>query len=62
MGRTWVSGHADPKIGVIMVTASPDLIGRADLERDVPHEIAHIMVYQATRAGYDRMPVWLDEG
>ena len=62
MGRNWVSGHADPKIGVIMVTASPDLIGRADLERDVPHEIAHIMVYQATRAGYDRMPVWLDEG
>jgi len=62
MGRNWVSGHADPKIGVVMVTASPDLIGRADLERDVPHELAHIMIYQATVAGYDRMPVWLDEG
>jgi len=62
IGRNWVSGHADPKIGVVMVTASPDLIGRADLERDVPHEIAHIMIYQATRAGYERMPVWLDEG
>jgi hypothetical protein len=61
-GRNWVGGHADPKIGVVMVTASPDLIGRADLERDVPHEVAHIMIYQATRAGYDRMPVWLDEG
>ena len=62
IGRNWVSGHADPKIGVVMVAASPDVIGRADLERDVPHELAHIMVYQATRAGYDRMPVWLDEG
>lgn len=62
IGRNWVSGHADPKIGAVMVSASPDLMGRADLERDVPHEIAHIMIYQATRAGYDRMPVWLDEG
>ncbi|MBI5080235.1 MAG: hypothetical protein HZB17_02875 [Chloroflexi bacterium] len=62
IGRTWVSGYADPKIGVVMVAASPDLIGRSDLERDVPHELAHIMIYQATRSGYDRMPVWLDEG
>jgi hypothetical protein len=61
-GRTWVSGHADPQLGVVMVIASPDLFGRTSLERDIPHELGHVMIYQLTLAGYDHMPVWLDEG
>ena len=61
-GRTWVGGHADPALGVVLVAASPDANGLLSLQRDLPHELTHVMVYQAVGAGYDRMPVWLDEG
>ncbi len=61
-GRTWVGGHADPALGVVLVAASPDANGLLTLRHDLPHELTHVMVYQAVGAGYDRMPVWLDEG
>ncbi|MEK7277458.1 MAG: peptidase MA family metallohydrolase [Chloroflexota bacterium] len=61
-GRTWVGGHADPALGVVLVAASPDANGLLSLQHDLPHELTHVMVYQAVGAGYDRMPVWLDEG
>ncbi len=61
-GRTWVGGHADPALGVVLVAASPDAGGLLALRHDLPHELTHVMVYQVVGAGYDRMPVWLDEG
>jgi hypothetical protein len=32
------------------------------MKRDIPHELTHLLVYQATGAGYARVPRWLDEG
>jgi hypothetical protein len=61
-GRTWVGGHADPELGVVLVTAAPGPEAVINLERDLPHELAHVMVYQIVGPGYDRMPRWLDEG
>ncbi|MBI5292553.1 MAG: hypothetical protein HY872_11815, partial [Chloroflexi bacterium] len=61
-GREWVGGHADPALGVVLVAASPDPSGISGLDRDLPHELAHVMIYQAVGPGYDKMPVWLDEG
>jgi hypothetical protein len=61
-GRTWVAGHADPSLGVVLVYSSPDPIGLLELENTLSHELTHVMVYQIVGPGYSRMPVWLDEG
>ncbi len=61
-GRKWVAGHADPSLGVVLGYASPDPIGLLELENTLSHELTHVMVYQIVGPGYNRMPVWLDEG
>lgn len=61
-GRKWVAGHADPSLGVVLVYSSPDPIGLLELENTLSHELTHVMVYQIVGPGYNRMPVWLDEG
>jgi hypothetical protein len=61
-GRTWVGGHADPSLGVVLVYGSDDPFELIRLENDLSHELAHVMLYQVVGPNYDRMPVWLDEG
>jgi Peptidase MA superfamily len=61
-GRTWVGGHADPTLGVVMIYGAPDQFELVRLESDLSHELAHVLVYQVVGAGYVNMPIWLDEG
>jgi hypothetical protein len=61
-GRTWVGGHADPTLGVVMVYGAPDQFELVRLESDLAHELSHVLVYQIVGPGYTTMPVWLDEG
>ncbi|MBI3243307.1 MAG: hypothetical protein HYZ49_13535 [Chloroflexi bacterium] len=61
-GREWVAGHADPELGVVLITAAPGPEAVLNLERDLPHELTHVMIYQVVGPGYDNMPRWLDEG
>jgi Peptidase MA superfamily len=61
-GRNWVGGHADPRIGVVMVYGTNDALDLLRLENDLSHELTHVMVYQIVGPGYNTMPVWLDEG
>lgn len=58
----WVAGHASPDLGVVLVSipAGPDQ--RAEMERQIPHELMHIVEYQLAGAAYSRLPVWLVEG
>jgi hypothetical protein len=62
-GREWVSGQAHPELGMVVV-AIPFGEGYASrMMRYIPHEITHLLVYQAvTRASYRYVPEWLDEG
>jgi len=60
--RDLVNGHADPALGVVLVHSAPTEESLLELENLLPHEMAHVMVYQAVGPGYTRMPVWLDEG
>jgi hypothetical protein len=59
---TWVGGHASPDLGVIMVSQSPGAQQSVNLERQIPHELAHILLYRSNPSGYAKLPAWLVEG
>jgi hypothetical protein len=61
-GRSWVAGHADPDLGVIVVTLPPDPEQRYLSEQRIPHELMHVMLYQSLGASYSNLPSWLNEG
>jgi hypothetical protein len=59
-GKSWTAGHASPEHGVAMILVSPD---RAyELDQHVPHELAHLLLYQSLGPRYYNLPVWLREG
>lgn len=60
--REGVAGHAEVDLGV-MVVSLPNLPERRlEAERQVPHELMHILLYQAIDRGYENIPAWLNEG
>ena len=61
-GFRWVAGHADPELGVAVVSLpdGPDQL--SEIERQIPHEIMHLLLYQAVGQGYASLPIWLKEG
>ncbi len=61
-GRDWQGGQARPDLGVVLVAIPPGQEALAQMKRDIPHELTHLLVYQATGPGYARVPRWLDEG
>lgn len=62
-GREWVSGQAHPELGVVIVAIPFEEGYTSHMMRYIPHEITHLLVYQAvTPAGYRYVPEWLDEG
>lgn len=60
--QEWVSGHASPELGVVLVSTSPEADSTLDLERQIPHELMHILQYQIAGSDYDKAPAWLLEG
>lgn len=62
-GREWAGGQARPDLGVILVAIPPGDSALYQMERDIPHELTHLLVYQAVgQDGYRHVPAWLDEG
>jgi hypothetical protein len=64
-GRPWVVGQAHPELGVIIVAIPFDSEGgyKWRMRRYIPHEITHLLVYNAATAPkYRYVPEWLDEG
>jgi hypothetical protein len=61
-GRDWVGAHAHPELGVLLVTAVNIRTAPTDLRQSIPHEMAHLFLYQATGPNYDRLPQWFNEG
>lgn len=61
-GINWVAGHASPDQGIVMVSIPNGADWRLNLERQIPHEIAHILLYASSPNGYAKLPTWLDEG
>jgi len=62
-GREWAGGEAMPDLGVILVAVPPNRGILPRMERDIPHELTHLLVYQVMgERGYQYIPAWLDEG
>lgn len=61
-GEPWIAGHASPELGVVMVSIPPGASQRINMERQIPHELAHVRLYRQVGPGYERLPVWLREG
>lgn len=60
--QDWVYALAMPENSVILLVAAsgPDLL--VDMNRDLPHELTHIMVYRAAGRGSSQVPAWFNEG
>jgi hypothetical protein len=61
-GQSWVAGHASPELGVVMVSIPPGPAQSIALERQMPHELTHVLLYQSLGPNYNRLPAWLTEG
>lgn len=61
-GQEWVGGHADPKLGVVMVAIAPNPSQGIEMDTEIPHELTHVMLYRSLGDGYNRLPAWLNEG
>lgn len=63
LGRiSWVRGHAAPDLGVMVVSLPRGPDQRMEMERQIPHELMHILLYQWMGERYNNLPVWLNEG
>jgi hypothetical protein len=60
--KNWVAGHADPDLGMILASLPQGPEQRLLTEQRIPHELMHIVLYQATDLGYENIPTWLNEG
>jgi hypothetical protein len=61
-GYNWAGGQARPELGAILVGIPNDLAAPGEMERLIPHELTHLLVYAATGRQLGRVPPWLDEG
>jgi hypothetical protein len=61
-GLEWIAGHADPDLNVMVVSLPPGPEQRLEIDRQIPHELTHILIYQTIGAGYAHLPVWFKEG
>ena len=61
-GEAWEAGRAYPDLGLIFVAIEPDANQTLTMEQRIPHELMHIALYRQLGAGYNNLPVWLNEG
>jgi hypothetical protein len=62
INATWLAGHASPEFATVLISLAPGPSQQLEMERQLPHEITHILLYQAYSENYSRLPQWLNEG
>jgi hypothetical protein len=61
-GQSWMAGHASPDLNAIILSIPSGAEERLELERQLPHELTHILQYQLVGDDYSRIPTWFLEG
>jgi hypothetical protein len=61
-GEEWVGGHASPELGVVLIAIAPGSSQSIEMETEIPHELAHVMLYRSLGVKYNSQPAWLVEG
>ena len=61
-GNNWVAGHAYPDLGLVVVSIPDGPESRLEMERQIPHELMHVLLFQTAGAGYSNLPTWFVEG
>ncbi len=59
-GQEWIGAHANPALGVMLISAANIRTAAADLRQSIPHEMSHHALYQT--APNAQFPIWFDEG
>jgi len=59
----WAAGHSDLAQDRIFLSINPNAESSLEIERQIPHEIAHTMLFEALgENAYLQLPAWLVEG
>jgi Peptidase MA superfamily len=58
----WIGGQAHPDLGLIVTGIQPGGGAASEIRRVLPHEVSHLLLYQATKNPYGGPSHWLDEG
>ncbi len=58
----WAVGEASPDLGVVLVSIPTGPGQQEELDRQIPHEIMHVLTYKIVTQNYQKVPVWLGEG
>jgi hypothetical protein len=62
-GYEWASGAAYPELGVILLSVPDGNQALSHIQRKLPHELTHKVLFDAYGAeGYKNIPAWLEEG
>ena len=61
-GQSWLAGHASPELGIVFVSIAPGAQEKILMQKQIPHELAHVLLYRRIGEGYNRLPTWLLEG
>lgn len=61
-GREWVVGQAYPELRVALAVIPPGTESASTMRWLVPHELTHLLLYEAMGSRYARLPPWLNEG
>ena len=61
-GETWVAGHASPALGIVLLSIAPGSQQKILMQQQIPHELAHVLLYRYVGENYNQLPIWLLEG
>lgn len=61
-GQTWIGAHSDPDLRIIMLSIPDGPEQMIEMERQIPHELMHILLYHELGPSYQNLPLWLNEG